>query len=231
MSSAGAAAAAAQQFHGASAVDRWGSMAHPPRHVGRAGVRRWGVGRGAWSGAGGCRALGPVGVLAAVQAGSPLPGSLLARAPWRLQPTQSPPYPKTDGKAMAKLLRALGARRARDRGGTGEGSRNGIMERPANPQRSSRLSQLAPKLQALIAAHWWWDLRVFALWLHGTAAEPERCDLLVDFPGSPSFEQYMDLQAGPGKILPSRSWNLVTLRGLRPEFYANALSRRSLPLA
>ncbi len=41
-------------------------------------------------------------------------------------------------------------------------------------------------------------------------------DLLVDFPSSPSFEQYMDLKLALEDLLSARV-DLVTRRGLRPE--------------
>ncbi len=68
------------------------------------------------------------------------------------------------------------------------GTRLGTMT-GSQPRTLKQLSQLAPKLQALIAAHGGRDLRVFGSVLHGTAANQSDVDLLVDFPGSPSYEQ------------------------------------------
>ena len=53
---------------------------------------------------------------------------------------------------------------------------------------------MAPELLALTAAHGGQDLRVFGSVNHGAAGLQSDVDLLVDFPSSPSFEQYMDLK-------------------------------------
>jgi predicted DNA binding CopG/RHH family protein len=53
---------------------------------------------------------------------------------------------------------------------------------------------MAPELLALTAAHGGQDLRVFGSVIHGAAGLQSDVDLLVDFPSSPSFEQYMDLK-------------------------------------
>ena len=53
---------------------------------------------------------------------------------------------------------------------------------------------MAPELLALTAARGGQDLRVFGSVNHGAAGLQSDVDLLVDFPSSPSFEQYMDLK-------------------------------------
>lgn len=52
--------------------------------------------------------------------------------------------------------------------------------------------------------------------IHGAAGLQSDVDLLVDFPSSPSFEQYMDLKLALEDLLSARV-DLVTRRGLRPE--------------
>ncbi len=99
----------------------------------------------------------------------------------------------------------------------------------SQPPTLKQLSQLAPKLQALIAAHGGRDLRVFGSVLHGTAAGHSDVDLLVDFSGSPSFEQYMDLKLALEDLLNARV-DLVTRRGLRPEL-RQRIEQEALPLA
>ena len=53
---------------------------------------------------------------------------------------------------------------------------------------------MAPELLALTAAHGGQDLRIFGSVIHEAAGLQSDVDLLVDFPSSPSFEQYMDLK-------------------------------------
>jgi predicted nucleotidyltransferase len=52
--------------------------------------------------------------------------------------------------------------------------------------------------------------------VHGAARPGSDLDLLVDFPRSPSFEQFMDLKLALEDLLHVRV-DLVTRRGLRPE--------------
>jgi len=71
------------------------------------------------------------------------------------------------------------------------------------PKRSSRLFAVAPKLQALIAAHGGRDLcGCLALLLHGTAATRAHVDLLWISQAAPALSQYLDPdQAGPEDLL------------------------------
>ena len=59
-------------------------------------------------------------------------------------------------------------------------------------------------------------LQVFGSVVHGAARPGSDLDLLVDFPGSPSFEQFMDLKLALEDLLHVRV-DLVTRRGLRAE--------------
>ena len=52
--------------------------------------------------------------------------------------------------------------------------------------------------------------------VHGAARPGSDLDLLVDFPRSPSFEQFMDLKLALEDLLRVRV-DLVTRRGLRAE--------------
>lgn len=79
-----------------------------------------------------------------------------------------------------------------------------------------RLRQLAPELQALTRAHGGSNLRVFGSVLRGTAGPGSDLDVLVEFSGSPSFEQYMDLKLALEDRLQVRV-DLVTRAGLRAE--------------
>jgi predicted nucleotidyltransferase len=87
---------------------------------------------------------------------------------------------------------------------------------PSQPPTLERLRQLAPELLRLTAAHGGQDLRVFGSVIYGAAGRQSDVDLLVDFPSSPSFEQYMDLKLALEDLLNVRV-DLVTRRGLRPE--------------
>ena len=77
------------------------------------------------------------------------------------------------------------------------------MERSYLPS-LDELRRLAPALQ------------VFGSVVHGVARPGSDLDLLVDFPRSPSFEQFMDLKLALEDLLHVRV-DLVTRRGLRPE--------------
>ncbi len=144
-----------------------------------------------------------------------LQGPLLARARGGCSQPTVPSIPRTDGKAMARRAACPGAARPGIGAVLARGSRMGTMT-ASQPPTLQQLSQLAPKLQALIAAHGGRDLRVFGSVLHGTAAQHSEVDLLVDVPGSPSFEQCMDLKLAMEDLLNARV-DLVTRRGLRPE--------------
>jgi len=105
---------------------------------------------------------------------------------WRPAAT-SPSIPKTDGKRPWQNVCGPWEQRGPDRGGTGEGQQNGHHDPPANP-RFQQLSQLAPKLQALIAAHGGGICGVLALCLHARAANQKRCGpALVDFRRQPQL--------------------------------------------
>jgi predicted nucleotidyltransferase len=89
------------------------------------------------------------------------------------------------------------------------------MER-SYPPSLDELRQLAPALQGLTAAHGGTGLQVFGSVVHGAARPGSDLDLLVDFPRSPSFEQFMDLKLALEDLLHVRV-DLVTRRGLRAE--------------
>ena len=89
------------------------------------------------------------------------------------------------------------------------------MER-SRPPSLDELRRLAPVLQRLTAAHGGSGLRVFGSVVRGAAGPGSDLDLLVDFPASPSFEQYMDLKLALEDLL-SVPVDLVTRRGLRAE--------------
>jgi predicted nucleotidyltransferase len=78
------------------------------------------------------------------------------------------------------------------------------------------LRVLAPELQALTEAYGGTRLRVFGSVVQGKARPDSDLDLLVDFPSSPSFEQYMDLKLALEDRLRVRV-DLVTQAGLRAE--------------
>jgi predicted nucleotidyltransferase len=79
-----------------------------------------------------------------------------------------------------------------------------------------RLRQLAPELQALTRAYGGSNLRVFGSVLRGTAGPGSDLDVLVEFSGSPTFEQFMDLKLALEDRLQVRV-DLVTRAGLRAE--------------
>ena len=78
------------------------------------------------------------------------------------------------------------------------------------------LRRLSPQLQTLTAAHGGLELKVFGSVARGAARAGSDLDLLVDFPASPSFEQYMDLKLALEDLL-RVPVDLVTRGGLRPE--------------
>ncbi|MEA5442134.1 nucleotidyltransferase family protein [Cyanobium gracile] len=89
---------------------------------------------------------------------------------------------------------------------------------------------MAPESLALIAAHGGQDLRVFGSVIHGAAGlQSDVVDLLVDFPSSPSFEQYVDLKLALEDLLSARV-DLATRRGLRPE-PRQRIEQEAIPLA
>ena len=100
---------------------------------------------------------------------------------------------------------------------------------PREPPTLQRLRQMAPELLALTTAHGGRDLRVFGSVIHGAAGLQSDVDLLVDFPTSPSFEQYMDLKLALEDLLSARV-DLVTRRGLRPEL-RQRIEQEAIPLA
>jgi uncharacterized protein len=85
---------------------------------------------------------------------------------------------------------------------------------PSSPPTLDELRRLAPALQSITAAHGGLGLQVFGSVVHGLARPGSDLDLLVEFPASPSFEQYMDLKLALEDLL-SVPVDLVTRRGLR----------------
>ena len=86
----------------------------------------------------------------------------------------------------------------------------------SQPLTLAHLQQLAPQLRDLAIAHVGEALQVFGSVVKGTAKHGSDVDLLVDFPSSPSFEQFMDLKLALEDLLNSPV-DLVTRRGLRAE--------------
>lgn len=97
------------------------------------------------------------------------------------------------------------------------------------PPNLDELRRLAPQLQSLTAAHGGRELRVFGSVVRGAAGLASDLDLLVDFPASPSFEQFMDLKLALEDLLNVRV-DLVTRNGLRAEL-RERIEREALPLA
>ena len=87
---------------------------------------------------------------------------------------------------------------------------------------------MAPALQSITAAHGGLGLQVFGSVVHGSAKPGSDLDLLVEFPASPSFEQYMDLKLALEDLLSVRV-DLVTRRGLRPEL-RQRIEEEAIPL-
>ena len=100
---------------------------------------------------------------------------------------------------------------------------------PASPPTLDELRRLAPALQSLTAAHGALELQVFGSVVRGSARPGSDLDLLVDFPASPSFEQYMDLKLALEDLL-SVPVDLVTRRGLRAEL-RQRIEEEAIPLA
>ena len=85
-----------------------------------------------------------------------------------------------------------------------------------SPPTLDELRRLVPTLQGITAAHGALDLQVFGSVVHGSAGPGSDLDLLVEFPASPSFEQFMDLKLALEDLF-SIPVDLVTSRGLRAE--------------
>jgi predicted nucleotidyltransferase len=86
----------------------------------------------------------------------------------------------------------------------------------SRPLSLNELRRLAPALHGLTTAHGGTGLQVFGSVAHGAERPGSDLDLLVDFPRSPSFEQFMDLKLALEDLLHVRV-DPVTRRGLRPE--------------
>lgn len=87
---------------------------------------------------------------------------------------------------------------------------------PMVPPNLDELRILAPTLRALASAHGGLDLDVFGSVARGVASPSSDLDLLVEFPASPSLEQFMDLKLALEDLLKIRV-DLVTRNGLRAE--------------
>lgn len=101
--------------------------------------------------------------------------------------------------------------------------------RSASPPSLDELRRLAPALQSITAAHGGKALQVFGSVVRGSAGPGSDIDLLVDFPASPSFEQYMDLKLALEDLL-NFPVDLVTRRGLRAEL-RQSIEDEAVPLA
>ena len=97
------------------------------------------------------------------------------------------------------------------------------------PHSLSELRRLAPVLHRLTQSHGGEGLRVFGSVARGVAEADSDLDLLVDFPGSPSFEQFMDLKLALADLLNIRV-DLVTRKGLRAEL-RDRIEQEALPLS
>ncbi|MFM2173867.1 MAG: hypothetical protein RLZZ54_1794 [Cyanobacteriota bacterium] len=98
-----------------------------------------------------------------------------------------------------------------------------------SPPTLDELRRLAPAQQSLTAAHGAQELQVFGSVVRGSARPGSDLDLLVEFPASPSFEQYMDLKLALEDLL-SVPVDLVTRRGLRAEL-RQRIEEEAIPLA
>jgi predicted nucleotidyltransferase len=105
---------------------------------------------------------------------------------------------------------------------------DGCMAAPSPPT-LDELRRLAPTLQGITAAHGALGLQVFGSVVHGLAGPGSDLDLLVEFPSSPSFEQFMDLKLALEDLL-SVPVDLVTSRGLRAEL-RQRIEDEAIPLA
>ena len=99
----------------------------------------------------------------------------------------------------------------------------------SRPPSLDELRRLAPMLQGLTAAHGGTGLQVFGSVARGVAGPGSDVDLLVDFPESPSFEQFMDLKLALEDLL-NVPIDLVTRRGLRAEL-RERIEQEAVPLA
>jgi len=99
----------------------------------------------------------------------------------------------------------------------------------SSPPSLDELRRLAPALQTITAAHGALGLQVFGSVVSGSAGPGSDLDLLVDFPASPSFEQYMDLKLALEDLL-SVPVDLVTRQGLRSEL-RQRIENEAIPLA
>ena len=97
------------------------------------------------------------------------------------------------------------------------------------PHSLSELRRLAPVLHRLTQSHGGERLRVFGSVARGVAEADSGLDLLVDFPDSPTFEQFMDLKLALADLLNIRV-DLVTRKGLRAEL-RDRIEQEALPLA
>ena len=97
------------------------------------------------------------------------------------------------------------------------------------PPTLEELRRLAPALQSIRAAHGALELQVFGSVVRGSARPGSDLDLLVEFPASPSFEQFMDLKLALEDLLAVRV-DLVTRNGLRAEL-RERIEREAIPLA
>ena len=100
---------------------------------------------------------------------------------------------------------------------------------PRQPPTLQRLRQLAPRAARAHSRPRWPGSSRLGLVIHGAAGLQSDVDLLVDFPSSPSFEQYMDLKLALEDLLSARV-DLVTRRGLRPEL-RQRIEQEAIPLA
>jgi len=96
------------------------------------------------------------------------------------------------------------------------------------PPSLDELRRLAPVLQSLAAAHGGSELHVFGSVARGLAQQASDLDLLVDFPASPSLEQFMDLKLALEDLLNVRV-DLVTRKGLRAEL-REQIEREAIPI-
>ena len=76
--------------------------------------------------------------------------------------------------------------------------------------------RLAPALQSITAARGGLDLQVSGSLVHRSARPGSDLDLLVEFPASPSFGEFMNLKLALEDLL-SVPVDLLTRRGLRAE--------------
>ena len=100
---------------------------------------------------------------------------------------------------------------------------------PTSPPTLDELRRLVPTLQGITAAHGALGLQVFGSVVHGLAGPGSDLDLLVEFPSSPSFEQFMDLKLELEDLL-SVPVDLVTSKGLRAEL-RQRIEDEAIPLA